>query len=97
MPSSCDAIKRFYKSETWHKARLEKILSSKGRCEKCGAPGEEVHHIIHLTELNINDTEITLNQKDLFLLCRECHNKEQGRFKKTFSFDEDGNLKPFSL
>jgi 5-methylcytosine-specific restriction endonuclease McrA len=38
------------------------------------------------------DPEITLNQKNLILLCKECHNLEHERFQKECVFDSDGNL-----
>lgn len=71
-----------------------KIAAVGGRCEKCGAIGTEVHHIIHLTEKNVIDPEVSLNQENLLLLCNECHNKVHGRFegKKEYGFDSDGNL-----
>lgn len=96
MLNACDAINRFYRSEAWQLARQERIVAVNGRCEKCGAPGEEVHHIIHLTPENVLDPEVALNQKNLILLCKECHNKEHGRFKKESQrFDNEGNLKPW--
>lgn len=96
MISNCPAINRFYRSAAWQQARLIKITSAKGRCEKCGGVGEEVHHIIPLTALNVNDPNIKLNQKNLILLCRECHNKEHERFSKNKQkFDGDGQIKPY--
>jgi len=42
---------------------------------------------------NVNDVYISLNQDNLELLCRDCHNDEHGRFKKKeLMFDEDGNF-----
>ena len=94
MLNVCDAINRFYRSEAWQLARQERIVAANGCCEKCGAPGEEVHHIIHLTPENVDDPNVTLNQKNLILLCKECHNKEHGRFRKTILFDAEGNIIP---
>ena len=90
------AINRFYRSDTWKIARAIKIASVCGVCEKCGAIGTEVHHIIHLTPENVSDPSISTNQENLMLLCNECHNKEHGRFegKRDYSFDEEGNLIP---
>lgn len=87
-------IRRFYRSDQWKIARAIKIAAVGGRCEKCGGIGTEVHHIIHLTEKNVIDPEISLNQRILLLLCNECHNKEHGRFESTneFKFDADGNV-----
>lgn len=36
-------------------------------------PGVEVHHVEELTPYNIHRPEITLNEDNLALLCRECH------------------------
>ena len=87
-------LARFYRSDDWHLARAIKICSANGLCEKCGAPGKEVHHIIHLTINNVDNHSISLNQDNLILLCNDCHNKEHHRFgkKKVYKFDKDGNL-----
>ena len=96
MLNECKAINRFYRSAAWLLAREQKIAACNGRCEKCGAIGEEVHHIIHLTPENVNDPAVSLNQQNLILLCKDCHNKEHERFKKAEAqFDSDGNLKPY--
>ena len=89
-------IHRFYRSDRWKIARAIKIANAEGCCERCGAIGTEVHHIIHLTPQNISDPSITVNQENLMLLCNECHNKEHGRFegRKDYTFDSDGNLIP---
>ncbi|MDD2493005.1 MAG: HNH endonuclease [Bacilli bacterium] len=60
--------------------------------EGCGALGEEVHHKIRLTVLNVTNPEISLNQENLELLCKKCHNAEHKCFSKSQQFDEDGNL-----
>ena len=86
-------LHRFYKSNAWFVARNIKTNATQGKCERCGAIGEEVHHKIRLTVDNVNDTNISLNQDNLELLCRDCHNKEHGRFKKREElFDEEGNF-----
>lgn len=94
-------LKYFYNSLAWKK------LSSKIRkqkfytCEKCGAiNSKEVHHIIPITELNVINPNITLNESNLMLLCNECHNEIHNRFKKSksaiasrsISFDSYGNV-----
>ena len=86
-------LHRFYKSKAWKLARTIKINATQGKCERCGGVGEEVHHQIRLTLSNLSDTSISLDQKNLELLCKSCNNKEHGRFKKQeVMFDEDGNL-----
>jgi len=85
-------LHRFYKSEVWKLAREIKIMNMNGRCERCGALGEEVHHIQRLNVDNVKDVSISINPENLELLCRECHNKEHKRFSKEVRFDKDGNL-----
>lgn len=85
-------LHNFYKSPEWQLARQLKIRDANGKCERCGAIGEEVHHKTRLTVLNVNDTSISLNQENLELLCRKCHNEEHKRFSKSQQFDEEGNL-----
>ncbi len=86
-------INRFYRSAEWQQARLIKITSANGICEKCGAIGEDVHHLIHINSTNIEDINVTLHQDNLLLLCKDCHNKEHGRFKTVRQkFDAEGNL-----
>ena len=87
------ALHRFYKSKAWLIARNIKTNTTQGKCERCGAIGEEVHHKIRLTVDNVNDVNTSLNQDNLEMLCRDCHNDEHERFrKKEVMFDEDGNF-----
>lgn len=94
-------LKYFYNSSAWknlaQKIRVRKFFI----CEKCGRPNsKEVHHKIPVTELNVNDPNITLNESNLILLCNECHNKIHNRFTKSDSparkrhieFDASGNV-----
>ncbi len=87
-------LARFYRSDEWHLARAIKICDANGICEKCGVPGNEVHHKIHLTINNVDNHSISLNQDNLILLCTDCHNKEHHRFGRntTYVFDDEGNL-----
>lgn len=87
------ALHNFYKSKVWLVARTIKINATKGACERCGAIGEEVHHKIRLKVENVNDANVSLNQDNLELLCKKCHNKEHDRFKKSKQmFDSNGNF-----
>ena len=85
-------LHRFYKSAQWQVAREIKIREVNGKCERCGALGEEVHHIKRITVQNITDPMISLNQDNLEFLCKKCHNVEHKRFSKEKAFDEEGNL-----
>ena len=85
-------LHNFYKSPAWLAARELKIVSVNGLCERCGQVGIEVHHKERLTVDNVNDSSISLNQENLELLCRECHNREHKRFSKINRFDKLGNM-----
>ena len=69
--------KAFYKSKEWKECRAAYIQSVNGLCERCLKkgivnPGYIVHHKIHLTPENINNSEITLNWDNLEYVCKEC-------------------------
>ncbi|MFV0413314.1 MAG: HNH endonuclease signature motif containing protein, partial [Oscillospiraceae bacterium] len=98
-----DFAKKFYNTEPWLSTRDGYYTKMLGICEKCGAPGDEVHHIIFLTPENINDPYIALNHRNLQLLCFDCHKKihleamrkakmqqNEGRFE----YDKEGNIVP---
>ena len=87
-------LHNFYKSPKWQAAREAKIMSVNGLCERCGKVGTEVHHKERLTIENLNDSSISLNEDNLELLCRDCHNQEHKRFIKYIEFDTEGNLIP---
>ena len=87
--------KHFYKSKAWRQCRDAFFVAKHGLCERCGGPGKIVHHKVWLTPENINDPSVTLNFKNLELLCQDCHNKEHhrgGAVADGLMFDEDGNL-----
>ena len=45
-----DFSRSFYNSKVWKKCRQSYIDSTIDKlCERCGEPGEEVHHIIYLS------------------------------------------------
>lgn len=92
--------KKFYNSKAWQKCRDLVFERDFGLCVKCGAPGEEVHHITWLRPENINDPNITLNASNLITLCKDCHKKEHSRnqylqkksIREGLMFDENGNI-----
>lgn len=87
---------QFYNSAAWQRCRTAYALSVFGLCERCGEPGEEVHHKIYLTPANIDDPEVTLSWDNLELLCHECHTREHKReyeaVRDDVMFDESGDL-----
>lgn len=104
-----DFAKQFYRSQKWQKMREYILIRDQYKCQRCGDTGSlEVHHKIHLTPYNIHNADITLNEKNLHTLCRNCHfaeheeEKKLGNKKKEkkqecetgFRFDENGFLVP---
>lgn len=90
-----DFSRKFYNTQAWIKTAKAYKQSKFGLCEKCGQPGEEVHHIIALTPDNINDPNISLNWDNLMLLCRSCHELIEEKAKATISgirFNEFGQV-----
>ncbi|MCL2215782.1 MAG: HNH endonuclease [Defluviitaleaceae bacterium] len=67
---------KFYKSKTWKDCRKSYLKSVHGICERCGGIAKIVHHKIHLTPDNINDTYTTLAAANLEAVCQDCHNCE---------------------
>ena len=89
--------KRFYNSIEWKKARKAYIELKFGICERCGKPNSKtVHHKIYITELNVDDPDVTLNFDNFELLCEVCHQKEHHeKYSDTqwgLMFDENGDL-----
>lgn len=97
----------FYHSKEWEKVRHFVLMRDRFKCQKCGKPAQEVHHIEHLSPENIWKPEITLNPDNLISLCKEDHfkihekDKAEGHRKKTggdcregYHFDENGQLIP---
>lgn len=85
---------KFYKSKKWRECRDAFFFYRHGVCERCGDPGEIVHHVTYITPENINDSMITLNWENLELLCQDCHNKEHGSrvMDDELMFTEDGDV-----
>ena len=90
MQRSDPKVAKFYASKKWLKIRTAYRIYRHGICERCGRPGEIVHHKSYINTQNIYKPEITMNFDNLELLCRDCHNKEHFT---TMPFDEDGQPK----
>lgn len=69
------------------------------RCQSpgCRRTAEEVHHIVELTEKNVNDIKVSLNLNNLISLCSDCHKRitkqmkaKNGGILEDIIFDEDG-------
>ena len=75
--------RKFYKSAAWHKCReayiRKRVGIDGGICEECKDNlGYIVHHKTALTELTINDPEISLNEENLEYVCKPCHDEFDG-------------------
>jgi len=87
--------KAFYNSEAWATVRALKIEMAHGLCERCGQPGNMVHHKVLLTVANIHDPSVTLDVKKMELLCQTCHNQEHmgsPAIADGLAFDGQGRL-----
>lgn len=109
---SYGARKEFYHSKAWNNVRLYIWRKQNLLCAICKKPvyinglsdyipKEKrrtgiVHHIEHLTEENVFNPEITLDEKNLIGVCKECHEQQchnQNKSTRTeVMFDEQGNL-----
>lgn len=79
----------FYQSKSWVKLmaviRMERT-NAEGQviCEHCGKPIVHKydcigHHIIELTDANVDDATISLNPENIMLVHHRCHNKIHDR------------------
>lgn len=87
----------FYNSIAWKRCREAYRESVGNLCEDCLArgiytPAEIVHHIIPLTQDNINDPAVSLNFANLRAVCRECHAKEHGARPRRYKVDALGKV-----
>lgn len=81
---------RFYKSKEWERFRkivISNRLNDDGStvCERCGKVIVQkndivLHHKTELTDENVDDVSIALNENNIELVCFKCHNKEHDRF-----------------
>ncbi len=90
-----DFARKFYASKQWQDLRAYVLRRDHFLCVRCGAPGEIVHHKVYLTAKNISDPFVSLNEKNLETLCKDCHNLEhmgQLPADAALTFDKDGNV-----
>lgn len=87
---------KFYSSNAWKLCRDNVKQRDHGLCQDCLkkgliTPADAVHHIIELTPENINNPEISLNEKNLVSLCRDCHAARHGKTQR-YKIDEFGRV-----
>lgn len=96
-----DYARRFYSSKRWQNCRNEYAHKRKYLCEQClkngiMKAGVIVHHVNELTPYNIEIPEVTLNEDNLMLLCRDCHAKihdqKKPRKKRRYFFGDNGKV-----
>lgn len=85
-----DKLRKFYRSTAWEKFnRALKLARAEAdgtvRCAHCGKPIVKkydciAHHVIELTDENVDDAEIALNPDNLILVHFDCHNQIHERF-----------------
>ncbi len=90
-------IKAFYSSIAWKNFREAYKKSVGGLCEECYkngrvTPAVDVHHIVKLTDENINDPEIALNEKNCVALCKLCHEKRHRKNIRRYNVDPYGRV-----
>ena len=87
----------FYKTPAWRRCRAE-YLKSHPLCEECLkagmiTPSKYVHHIIHLTRVNVRDPATAYGDENLQALCYDCHEKIHGRKRdRRYVVDELGRV-----
>ena len=64
------------RTKSWWDTITDIRKRAKGKCEVCGNPGSETHHII---PLNRGGTNASVN---LMLLCKPCHDNRHTHLKR---------------
>lgn len=87
-----------YKRKRWQRCRSAYFALRLGICERCGEPGEIVHHVEELTVENCTDPNIAYGFDNLELLCWSCHEKTKTKdgipIRADIAFDLEGNVIP---
>lgn len=105
--------RRFYNSKAWNDVRKNIWIKQHLLCNRCHRPvyidgiseyipKEKrrigiVHHIEHLDDNNVYDSNITLNENNLEGVCIDCHNiihNNNNTIRPDYIFDANGNVIP---
>ena len=93
--------RQLYNSAHWKRTRKAYISSVHYQCERCGEPGQELHHKIALSPSNINNPEIAYGWSNLQYLCFRCHQQitkgTEGATRDGLRFDDDGQVVPIGV
>ncbi|GHU67020.1 hypothetical protein FACS1894184_06140 [Clostridia bacterium] len=92
-------VDKVYKSKQWQGCRAAYFATQHGICERCGEPGEIVHHLEELTPDNSNNLGTVYGWDNLQLLCWGCHERTKGAaggipIREDIAFDANGNVMP---
>lgn len=80
-----DKLHQFYCSKPWRELSYNLKIERGGKCNRCGEVFTDFsqmigHHLIELTEDNVDNPKIALNPELIEIICFGCHNKEHRRF-----------------
>lgn len=85
-----------YNTKRWKKFKASYSASVNHICERCGAPGRVLHHIVELTPENCFDPAIVYGADNVMLLCWGCHEQTKTRaglaIRDDIGFDAEGNV-----
>lgn len=97
---------KFYNSLAWRRLSQYYAKSRGWICECCHNKNIDYsrpiykqlhcHHKVELSDENINDPDIALNEKNLVLLCQKCHNHFTVKHEVLapgLVFDENGMIR----
>ena len=70
--------RRFYRSREWEMTSKQKMVDAGHKCEECGKPGTDVHHVVPIQ--TDEGWRRRFDVDNLKLLCVRCHNKAHERF-----------------
>jgi len=75
----------FYTSKAWRSLSYSLKVAASGQCVRCGKTvldfGQLIgHHMVELTDDNIDDPNISLDPGKIEIICQTCHNLEHARF-----------------
>lgn len=80
-----DKLHSFLCSKPWRDLSYRLKIERGGKCQRCGDMPEDMnyligHHMVELTEENVDDPTISLSPERIEIICFRCHNKEHRRF-----------------
>ena len=87
--------RHIYASPQWRRVREYVLKRDDYLCQRCGRPGNIVHHKVYLTPQNVNNPEIALGADNLEAVCEKCHAQEHeahGVVGEGLAFNADGTL-----